>query len=1212
MDPSLAASEEVQACVKALRAVSASATAASTPVANQDVHVTMSSTADAAASTSSSSPSPAPSSNKNPVEMSTHSPSPPLNVFVSAWSDIYARIRALHSLSPSLWDPVSSSGKVKLQTDMLPYPDAADFASSAAAEAWREKHLSVLESAYKALLECCGERPMLFVHVIQAQTEGVAGACVRLFLHVYNKGAIEAEARLDSSAATPGCFCIRRFTGREISAHDHDCYGSDFIILPSSSSNVPSSPSHPLFHTSMLLPLASTEDKITFDLHNNLCCVPWSWQAVNHVTAFASKQVHVGKLARKQHDPNVLIQDPQAAAAAALKGLRDANGDAASAAAAAATVPLDSLNAWGLGLVEYQWIKCKDITRLTKGQVLIGSCILPPKSIRDQGESLQKTHGLPGDSRAIIETLVQNLVYAIGAQSACASVHRVLSTVASWLGCSEAAPLCMLLHVTAAYVRDGNITAEHALSRMCSLLNASCFDAADAAHLPSKEHQLVSIMWSGICDMFETLTHRQHELEFSLFHSKTDAAHAKTDPTWLDNVVELIKFYQSMSASTSHSSQRLQSPSATANVHPSLSSGGGFFVHPPVSTLAPEVTRILDYIEQSLTTYTSQLEKRLLESSAPFPHSVGDRTITIPKETCFACCYCDSLASILDENLALSLNTVSNSFPSLIPYIHKWALIIMLFATNAAHPPAFSKSPAFVDSEYSFPWFVTSFSRILSFFKHSAFKGESYSGNIELIDLKKNVEDRIIASARVWIEKYVHATMIERVRRIIDTDDWCDKGTGNSMGVWLLVSDVCAHVANFAEILSKITLPESVTVSLCSRLVVVMFSAIKQYTKQLQRPLRDILRQNASIITNRSSSSSNVVETDGKSLRDMLTSTSSKSAEAETTSNALGEVITPEVMAILHNFLYLRSRLDYIVDQIALTCLRHASRQSFVDSHQEDLCQVQAKLQLQLSGALLMVTDAAAKFCLEPACTAALMDAGDMDDRGEAGDQESAVLEFNEVLAAVKDFTYQAAGSLDSAQSRQLKSLLGNSLQRATITFLEDVVFSTSFEPKMGSDGIDKLRRMCCLVLRSSNAEFICKEKTPLLLDGSEDTRLQGGSFSIFVCFFVCLFVFFILRVCFYSRSWTHLCDAFGPELKNNDLQGIMAWSLEDAIANYETSKQSIESEAENAEGATGDGDVTALKYLIEVYKYCVNIATTKQVRRVRRLHSIMRPDAGT
>jgi hypothetical protein len=102
------------------------------------------------------------------------------------------------------------------------------------------------------------------------------------------------------------------------------------------------------------------------------------------------------------------------------------------------------------------------------------------------------------------------------------------------------------------------------------------------------------------------------------------------------------------------------------------------------------------------------------------------------------------------------------------------------------------------------------------------------------------------------------------------------------------------------------------------------------------------------------------------------------------------------------------------------------------------------------------------------------------------------VAEFNQVLAAVKDFLQQAAGSLDSAQGRQLKLLLGNSLQRAAISFLEDSVFSKSFEPKASSDDADNLRRMCSLVLRSKATEFLSRDKLPLLFDGSDDTRLQG------------------------------------------------------------------------------------------------------------------------
>ncbi len=57
----------------------------------------------------------------------------------------------------------------------------------------------------------------------------------------------------------------------------------------------------------------------------------------------------------------VLSKDPKAAAEAALRDLQGNTAAAAAAAAgaAAATVDQDCLNTWGLGLVEYQWIKCK-------------------------------------------------------------------------------------------------------------------------------------------------------------------------------------------------------------------------------------------------------------------------------------------------------------------------------------------------------------------------------------------------------------------------------------------------------------------------------------------------------------------------------------------------------------------------------------------------------------------------------------------------------------------------------------------------------------------------------------------------------------------------------------------------------------------------------------------------------------------------------------
>ena len=87
-------------------------------------------------------------------------------------------------------------------------------------------------------------------------------------------------------------------------------------------------------------------------------------------------------------------------------------------------------------------------------------------------------------------------------------------------------------------------------------------------------------------------------------------------------------------------------------------------------------------------------------------------------------------------------------------------------------------------------------------------------------------------------------------------------------------------------------------------------------------------------------------------------------------------------------------------------------------------------------------------------------------------------------------------------------------------------------------------------------------------------------------------------QLCFW-RYLLSLFDCLVSELKERDLQSIMAWSLEDALANYDVSKNAIESQSENFEGILADGDVRALAYLIDVYRYCANIATTKQVMRL-------------
>ncbi len=72
--------------------------------------------------------------------------------------------------------------------------------------------------------------------------------------------------------------------------------------------------------------------------------------------------------------------------------------------------------------------------------------------------------------------------------------------------------------------------------------------------------------------------------------------------------------------------------------------------------------------------------------------------------------------------------------------------------------------------------------------------------------------------------------------------------------------------------------------------------------------------------------------------------------------------------------------------------------------------------------------------------------------------------------------------------------------------------------------------------------------------------------------------------------------NALVPELKQQDLKSIMAWSIEDALANYETSKTEIENTAANVDSEIGDGDIRSLKYLMDVFRYCVNVATVKQV----------------
>ena len=245
------------------------------------------------------------------------------------------------------------------------------------------------------------------------------------------------------------------------------------------------------------------------------------------------------------------------------------------------------------------------------GQILIGSCVLPPKNIRDQAESLQRTNPLPGDSLSVIEALVAHFVDDDrGAPSACPNVLSVLATVASWLGCNEVAPLLMLLHGVSAQVVMGNITARDALARMCGLLHASSFDANDSPPLPVKEQRLVEGMWmGGVCVMFENLSHRSHGIEFSLFYnpetiSSSAAAAAaaaaqsswSSQATWLDNVVQMIQFYNQVSALISHHSARAVTV-ASRNSSPAAAAAPASPSQDPLSP-SPAVSKVLDLLKQ--------------------------------------------------------------------------------------------------------------------------------------------------------------------------------------------------------------------------------------------------------------------------------------------------------------------------------------------------------------------------------------------------------------------------------------------------------------------------------------------------------------------------------------------------------------------------------------------------------------------------------------
>lgn len=74
------------------------------------------------------------------------------------------------------------------------------------------------------------------------------------------------------------------------------------------------------------------------------------------------------------------------------------------------------------------------------------------------------------------------------------------------------------------------------------------------------------------------------------------------------------------------------------------------------------------------------------------------------------------------------------------------------------------------------------------------------------------------------------------------------------------------------------------------------------------------------------------------------------------------------------------------------------------------------------------------------------------------------------------------------------------------------------------------------------------------------------------------------------------ICNSCVAELKQKDVQSILSWTLEDAIANYDACKAAIE-DAAGTDEPMSDADVSALKYVMDVYRYCVSLASIKQVR---------------
>jgi len=185
----------------------------------------------------------------------------------------------------------------------------------------------------------------------------------------------------------------------------------------------------------------------------------------------------------------------------------------------------------------------------------------------------------------------------------------------------------MLIHGISAHVIAGNIAAADAIARICGLLRAAAFDAADAAPLPAREQRLVDGMWrDGVCVMFENLSQRHHGIEFSLFYNAeggaSPAAEAGHHASWLENVVQIIQFYNQVSVSlitqspsragaahSPHTSPKAAAASpnaAAAGVSPGAGVSAAAGANAAASTsplaLTPAASRILDLLKHALFT----------------------------------------------------------------------------------------------------------------------------------------------------------------------------------------------------------------------------------------------------------------------------------------------------------------------------------------------------------------------------------------------------------------------------------------------------------------------------------------------------------------------------------------------------------------------------------------------------------------------------------